>query len=429
MEQDYILPLERVRGTGIVEEKVIAKLVNLSGNFFIGAYTHIKPNCSLAYCFIGRFCRIEENVKIMMQSPREGIFSNHNFSYAARSPYDKCEYFKSFKPLRFYYENYKFTFIGNDVWIQQNVFIHEGVKIGTGAVIYPNSVVTEDVPEYAIVAGNPAKIIGYKFNKAGIKLVLSTKWWEKDLSKANFENKLNHANYKEVAKKILEANLPKKEYKRFFLNGYTQTKIPNFSDCVVFGPSHIDRWWDKINSKEFKQPNFHIVGFTGLAPYSKQAYNFIEWWTERFDKVIFFVPDFRIGNSRFIGDMKNTDGRFIDKNAISSKIDKQMKSLVTKQLSAIQKKFGKKVKFIYWCLYGRELTNKAEGKYIKNGKYNHPSWNYSEVKRLFPKNTLDIDKFKIDFMDNIDHDTTIHPNTKGYSFLTKTLDKVFKNWK
>jgi len=53
-------------------------------------------------------------------------------------------------------------FIGNDVWIGSNVTILKGVKIADGAVIGAGSVVVKDVPSYAIVAGNPAKIIKYR---------------------------------------------------------------------------------------------------------------------------------------------------------------------------------------------------------------------------------------------------------------------------
>jgi len=52
--------------------------------------------------------------------------------------------------------------IGNDVWIGANVTIVKGVNIATGAVIGAGSVVTKNVPEYAIVVGNPAKIVKYR---------------------------------------------------------------------------------------------------------------------------------------------------------------------------------------------------------------------------------------------------------------------------
>ena len=68
--------------------------------------------------------------------------------------------------------------IGNDVWIGQNVTILPGCKkIGNGAMVGAGSVVTHDVPPYAIVAGNPAKILRYRFDEETIKELEATKWW------------------------------------------------------------------------------------------------------------------------------------------------------------------------------------------------------------------------------------------------------------
>jgi tetrahydrodipicolinate N-succinyltransferase len=70
--------------------------------------------------------------------------------------------------------------IGNDVWIAADVKIKQGVKIGDGAVLATQSFVTKDVPPYAVVGGNPAKIIKYRFTEEQIKDLLEIKWWNWD---------------------------------------------------------------------------------------------------------------------------------------------------------------------------------------------------------------------------------------------------------
>lgn len=70
--------------------------------------------------------------------------------------------------------------IGNDVWIANNAVLLSGVNIGDGAVIGANSVVAKDVPAFAIVAGNPARIIKYRFDENTIQRLLEIKWWEWD---------------------------------------------------------------------------------------------------------------------------------------------------------------------------------------------------------------------------------------------------------
>jgi virginiamycin A acetyltransferase len=68
--------------------------------------------------------------------------------------------------------------IGNDVWIGYSAAILPGVTIGDGAVVAALSVVASDVPPYAIVAGNPARIVRKRHDEADIALLLDLKWWD-----------------------------------------------------------------------------------------------------------------------------------------------------------------------------------------------------------------------------------------------------------
>jgi serine acetyltransferase len=73
--------------------------------------------------------------------------------------------------------------IENDVWIGAKATIMSGIKISNGSIVAAGSVVTKDVPPYAIVAGNPAKIVKYRFSEDQIKKLLCISWWDWDVQK------------------------------------------------------------------------------------------------------------------------------------------------------------------------------------------------------------------------------------------------------
>ncbi|MBE5946753.1 MAG: DUF1792 domain-containing protein [Lachnospiraceae bacterium] len=73
--------------------------------------------------------------------------------------------------------------IMNDCWIGEKATIMSGVTIGNGAVVAAEAVVSKDVPAYAVVAGNPAKIIGYRFDEKQIELLNLIRWWNWDKEK------------------------------------------------------------------------------------------------------------------------------------------------------------------------------------------------------------------------------------------------------
>ncbi len=78
--------------------------------------------------------------------------------------------------------------IGHDVWIGSHSIILGNVKIGNGAVVAANSVINSDIPSFAIVAGSPARIIKYRFDKDTIKQITDLAWWNWDIEKLK-ENK------------------------------------------------------------------------------------------------------------------------------------------------------------------------------------------------------------------------------------------------
>lgn len=68
--------------------------------------------------------------------------------------------------------------IGDDVWIGFGATLLPGVKVGDGAVIAARSVVASDVPPYAVVAGNPARVVRYRHSERDIEALLQLRWWD-----------------------------------------------------------------------------------------------------------------------------------------------------------------------------------------------------------------------------------------------------------
>lgn len=97
--------------------------------------------------------------------------------------------------------------VGDDVWIGQNAIILSGINIGQGAIVAAGSIVTKDIPPYAIVAGNPAKIIKYRFEPDMIKELIKV-----DFSQLELEHIKN--NIEELYRKLEDIKqlewLPKK---------------------------------------------------------------------------------------------------------------------------------------------------------------------------------------------------------------------------
>ncbi len=68
--------------------------------------------------------------------------------------------------------------IGHDVWLGTECLVLPGVTIGHGAVVGARAVVAKDVPPYAVVAGNPARVVRMRFDEATVARLLATAWWD-----------------------------------------------------------------------------------------------------------------------------------------------------------------------------------------------------------------------------------------------------------
>ena len=116
---------------------------------------------------IGKFCSIAEEVQIL-------LCNEHNVNWVSTYPFG--EIFGQGTPG--HPKTKGDIIIGNDVWIGRGAMILSGVTIGDGAVIGARTVVAKDVSPYAIVVGNPAICIKFRFTYEQIKSLLKIRWWD-----------------------------------------------------------------------------------------------------------------------------------------------------------------------------------------------------------------------------------------------------------
>lgn len=158
-----------------------------SENIIVGDYTYYDDpdgpenfESNVLYHFpfigdkliIGKFCAIAKDVKFIMNGANHKVsgFSTYPFQIFGNG-WEKVMPQEGELPFK------GDTEIGSDVWIGYNATIMPGVKIGHGAVIASQSVVTKDVPAYHVFGGNPAEHIKDRFEQSVIDELLRLAWW------------------------------------------------------------------------------------------------------------------------------------------------------------------------------------------------------------------------------------------------------------
>lgn len=146
---------------------------NSMQNTYFGDFSYSGSHCMFQNTRVENFASIAAFVRIgatdhPMQRPTQHHFTYRCQKYGFASNDDDA-FFKARAQRQ--------TTVGSDTWIGHGALIKPGLRIGHGAVIGQGAVVTKDVPDYAIVAGNPAKLIRYRFDEWKINKLLSIAWW------------------------------------------------------------------------------------------------------------------------------------------------------------------------------------------------------------------------------------------------------------
>ena len=162
-------------------------------NSFLGLHTSLQRYCDILRCEIDAYTIIEKNAVI--HDAKIGKFCEVSWHCSIGG--DNHNY--KLPTIHHWYWNKSFGFedeenviggqlfknkilseecvIGNDVWIGSGVTVNRKVHIGNGVVLASGTVVTKDVPDYAIVGGVPGHIIKYRFNDDIISRLLKIQWW------------------------------------------------------------------------------------------------------------------------------------------------------------------------------------------------------------------------------------------------------------
>ncbi|MEO6596411.1 MAG: CatB-related O-acetyltransferase, partial [Planctomycetota bacterium] len=140
----------------------------------VGLYTHggwFLPFHLDKKTTVGRYCSIADTARTvthnhpMTTTSTCGVFFHPDMGFVRENPVVS-------KPLE----------IGSDVWIGHHAVVLPHVRsIGHGAVIGAGAIVSRDVPPYALVMGNPGRVIGYRFGAERIAELLASRWWERAL--------------------------------------------------------------------------------------------------------------------------------------------------------------------------------------------------------------------------------------------------------
>ena len=172
------------------DKEIYVKPTIKNPNIIVGDFTYIadsefESHVTHHYDFIddkliiGKFCQIAAGVEFVMNG------ANHQMNAVSTFPFYTLEGWDMKPPAASDMPFKSDTVIGNDVWIGQNATILPGVHIGDGAIIGANSVVGSNVEPYAVVVGNPAETIRYRFDEELTSLLLKFKWWDKPIEEIN----------------------------------------------------------------------------------------------------------------------------------------------------------------------------------------------------------------------------------------------------
>jgi virginiamycin A acetyltransferase len=134
----------------------------------------VRYNFGIGRLAIGRYCAIAHRATFLMPAANHAMAGPSTYPFAILGGA-----FAEALPLADYpWRGGGDITVGHDVWLGTECMVLPGVTIGHGAVVGARAVVTEDVPPYGVVAGNPARLAHRRFDAATVDRLLAIAWWD-----------------------------------------------------------------------------------------------------------------------------------------------------------------------------------------------------------------------------------------------------------
>jgi virginiamycin A acetyltransferase len=134
----------------------------------------VRYNFGIGRLTIGRYCAIAHRATFLMPAANHAMAGPSTYPFAIMGGA-----FAEALPLAEYpWRGGGDIVVGHDVWLGTECLVLPGVTIGHGAVVGARAVVAEDVPPYAVVAGNPARLARLRFDAATVERLLEIAWWD-----------------------------------------------------------------------------------------------------------------------------------------------------------------------------------------------------------------------------------------------------------
>lgn len=202
---------------------------------------------------------------------------------------------------------------------------------------------------------------------------------------------------------------------------------------LIFGPSPALRWSIHVRNGVVGcgLPPENIIGWGGVPIWNKRLFEMAKDKAGESEHLAVIVGDFLFGNEICLNmpeennDLMQDGFLAISATALSPENDELMLKRGLRAVNVWHQQFGQRARFIFWCLFGRQVLDRLAGRYISKNEYKHPIFNYSEItSRLSDLDIVNLDpllRLPIHEISRLFIDGSANPSHIGYLLLDNLL--------